>query len=185
MVTAILPSLTDDGNSVASTARNKINQRHSAAFSVNSEITITPERYTRSLSHDRTTSHGANVNVNANAKKKAGKPSALAGLVGIFTGCGALVALGLFLPLPAKFGELDGVTQAQAVAYSFYTVAAMALVVAVFVFIGLRRLRGEDGKGWRVLFGGGAGDGASDGLEGRQVRYISCPWLWIWLLLAN
>lgn len=148
MVTAILPSLTNDTTAEdEAQARIKALQsaRNSAAFSVNSELTITPERYVRSVSVDRESRDVAG--------KKAGRPSALAGYVGLFTGCGALVALVLFLPLPARFGEKEGVTPGQAVAYSFYVVAAVSLVVAVFVSYGLRNLKGEEGKGWKALFG--------------------------------
>ncbi|RDA94309.1 hypothetical protein CP533_3798 [Ophiocordyceps camponoti-saundersi (nom. inval.)] len=157
MVTAILPSLTDeaDAATVASGPPSRIikpNVRLSAAFSVESEATITPERYTRTLSQERsrspTTWDGA-----AKPRAKPGKPSALAGFVGAFTGCGALVSLALFLPLPARFGGLDGVTPGEAVTYSFYVVGAVSLAVALFVSIGLRNLRGEEGKGWRALFG--------------------------------
>ncbi|PHH62577.1 hypothetical protein CDD81_6892 [Ophiocordyceps australis] len=159
MVTAILPSLThesDDG--VSSTAsqdsRAKPNPRLSAAYSVESEATITPERYTRSLSAGSPSNRSG---IQTSPSQYHSKPSALAGLVGLFTGCGALVALALFLPLPARFGELDGVTPGQAVSYSFYSVAAVSLLVAIFVFVGLRNLRGEDAKGWRVLLSMGSG----------------------------
>ncbi|KAF7562015.1 hypothetical protein G7046_g2115 [Stylonectria norvegica] len=149
MVTAILPSLTNDNATLEDDdhARNKAVQRarHSAAFSVNSELTITPERYTRSVSTDRDSRNSGKV--------AAGRPSALAGYVGVFTGCGALVALVLFLPLPARFGEIDGVTPGQAVSYSFYVVSVVSLVVAVFVAFGLRGLKGEEGKGWNMLLG--------------------------------
>lgn len=153
MVTAILPSLTDTHSD--SDAENPLNPRRkanrnprlSAVFSVESEITITPERYTRNLSHDRDSV------THQELSEAPQKPSALAGYVGVFTGCGALVALVLFLPLPTSFGRLDGVTQAQAVAYSFYVVGAVSLFVSVFVFVGLRNLKGEEGKGWRLLLG--------------------------------
>lgn len=152
MVTAILPSLTDDNSDPddLDQARFKAipNARHSAAFSVESEATITPERYTRTVSSDRSSSL-----TRPETDQKAGRPSALAGYVGLFTGCGALVALVLFLPLPARFGDIDGVTPGQAVSYSFYVVGAVSLVVALFVSFGLRNLKGEEGKGWRVLFG--------------------------------
>ncbi|KAK8089985.1 hypothetical protein PG997_004946 [Apiospora hydei] len=75
------------------------------------------------------------------------------GLVGLFTGCGALVSLILFLPLPAQFSKREGVTLADAVTYSFYVVAVVSFFVAIFVFIGLRGLKGEEGKGWRMLLG--------------------------------
>ncbi|PHH90586.1 hypothetical protein CDD83_3230 [Cordyceps sp. RAO-2017] len=151
MVTAILPSLTDeaddDATAVSGSSRNKPNPRLSAAFSVESEVTITPERYSRSLSRERAHSPGQD------AAAKSGKASALAGFVGAFTGCGALVALAVFLPLPARFGGVDGVTPGEAVSYSFYVVGVVSLAVSLFVFFGLRNLKGEDGKGWRVLFG--------------------------------
>lgn len=150
MVTAILPSLTNDADTAkdASALVPKLNRnsRHSAVFSVASEITITPERYSRSLSRERD-------DPDSEAPTEARKPSVLAGFVGLFTGCGALLALVLFLPLPVRFGGIDGVTPGDAVTYSFYTVSAVSLVVAVFVFFGLRNLQGEDGKGWRVLLG--------------------------------
>ncbi|XEU97099.1 hypothetical protein FSHL1_002385 [Fusarium sambucinum] len=150
MVTAILPSLTDDSNSEEDEARARIKAlqnataRSSIAFSVESEATITQERYTQSVS-ERSMSDSAD--------SAAGRPSKLAGFVGLFTGCGALVALTLFLPLPAKFGEDDNTTPAEAVSYSFYVVAVVALVVSLFVAIGLRNIKGEEGKGFRVLFG--------------------------------
>jgi hypothetical protein len=77
----------------------------------------------------------------------------LAGLVGVFTGCGALVALALFLPLPSQFSHIKGITQGQAVADSFYVVGVIPLLVACFCFFGLRGLQGEEGKGWRLLLG--------------------------------
>jgi hypothetical protein len=148
MVTAILPSLTDDTNSrsTGSAPSRKPSRagRNSIAQSIESELTITPERY-RGISEERVP--GAEEDEAKNPRK----PSALAGYVGLFTGCGALVALSLFLPLPAKFGETDGVTPAQAVSRSFYVVGTVAFVVAVFVSFGLRNLKGEEGKGWRVL----------------------------------
>ncbi|GKU01302.1 mfs transporter [Fusarium langsethiae] len=150
MVTAILPSLTDDSNSEEDEARARIKAlqnataRSSIAFSVESEATITQERYTQSVS-ERSMSESAD--------SAAGRPSKLAGFVGLFTGCGALVALTLFLPLPAKFGEDKDTTPAEAVSYSFYVVAVVAFAVSLFVAIGLRNIKGEEGKGFRVLFG--------------------------------
>ncbi|RGP67778.1 mfs transporter [Fusarium longipes] len=150
MVTAILPSLTDDSNSEEDEARARIKAlqnataRSSIAFSVESEATITQERYTQSVSER---------SMSDSAENAAGRPSKLAGFVGLFTGCGALVALTLFLPLPAKFGEDEDTTPAEAVSYSFYVVAVVALAVSLFVAIGLRNIKGEENKGFRVLFG--------------------------------
>ena len=192
MVTAILPSLTDDSEPSSSAdantglpKTNPVNPRgnpRDSALSIESQLTITPERFAESLLRSRVntpdlsnrashrlsvdtyngSSSAADVEGGAfggdgedyaqNRNQNSGKPSKLAGFVGLFTGCGALVALTMFLPLPAEFGRKDGVTMAEAVADSFYVVAVVALFVAVFVFFGLRGLRGEDGKGWRMLF---------------------------------
>lgn len=151
MVTATLPSLTDENNNAEGNkgSRRESNVRHSRqsiAFSVESELTITPERYTRTVSNERVP--GAEQGA-----PQPSKASALAGFVGLFTGCGALVALVLFLPLPTKFGEIEDVTPGEAVSYSFYVVGAISFLVAIFVFVGLRNLRGEEGKGWSVLLG--------------------------------
>lgn len=165
MVTAILPSLTDDeatadgeDHTEERPGARKPNNRHSVAMSFESDATITPQSYTRGLSADGSSSssrRGANggVRTSANEDGRGRKPSALAGYVGLFTGCGALVALSLFLPLPARFSQREGVTPAQAITYSFYVVAIVALGVALFVFFGLKDLKGEEGKGWRMLLG--------------------------------
>lgn len=147
MVTAILPSLTDDSTSDEDDADARFKAlrtaRNSVAFSVESEATITQDRYTHSVSENGST----------DSNDKAGRPSKLAGFVGLFTGCGALVALVLFLPLPVRFGAIDDVTPADAVSYSFYVVSVVAFAVAIFVAIGLRNIKGEEGKGWSVLLG--------------------------------
>jgi hypothetical protein len=120
-----------------------------------SEVTVTPERYrAQSSQSPMSGSQSSLEDTDGESKAEARhKSSALAGYVGLFTGCGALLALGLFLPLPARFGRIEGVTMGQAVTYSFYVVGAISLWVAVFVAFGLRHLRGEEGKGWRLLLG--------------------------------
>lgn len=153
MVTAVLPSLTDenDERNLGSPSRPKPNTHHprdSIAYSVESELTITPQSYTRDVSNERVPRAGDHESA-----QTFGKAPALAGYVGLATGCGALVALVLFLPLPTRFGEIDEVTPGQAVSYSFYVVGAVSLLVSIFVAFGLRGLKGEDGKGWRVLLG--------------------------------
>ncbi|EFX00195.1 major facilitator superfamily transporter [Grosmannia clavigera kw1407] len=152
MVTAILPSLTaetadtsqndDAANSPPKTRRNP----RDSALSMESQLTITPERFAESQQQQSRADSDDD-------SQAASKPGKLAGFVGVFTGCGALVALSLFLPLPAQFGRVDGITMAEAVAHSFYVVALVALFIAVFVFFGLRGLRGEEGKGWHMLLG--------------------------------
>ncbi|KAI1267405.1 hypothetical protein F5Y18DRAFT_337138 [Xylariaceae sp. FL1019] len=179
MVTAILPVLTDDEG--AKEERGEVEgetegesdgvgenrgyvpshqQRGSIAHSFESDATVTPESYGRSIPASETGDVAArgcripnHLDPPPSANAKGRKPSTLAGYVGLFTGCGALVALVLFLPLPTQFGKKEGVTLAEAVTDSFYVVAVVALFVAVFVFFGLRGLKGEEDKGWRMLFG--------------------------------
>ncbi|KAI1369221.1 hypothetical protein F5Y08DRAFT_294024 [Xylaria arbuscula] len=182
MVTAILPVLTgdEDGNTAVggvaeagvyvdgADAVGSVSShvpRASIAASLESDVTITPERFNGSAppasaalnaAQRRGSSSASRAFYSSsanNADAKGRKPSALAGLVGLFTGCGALVALVLFLPLPAYFSKREGVTPAQAITDSFYVVGAVALAVAVFVTFGLRGLNGEEGKGWRMLLG--------------------------------
>ncbi|KAI1492185.1 hypothetical protein F5X96DRAFT_628165 [Biscogniauxia mediterranea] len=166
MVTATLPVLTADGDEDGNEAdtmdtededederRRKQDARRSIAISLESDMTITPERFTRSISSDERRRDSNASFENDSYSNKGRKPSTLAGYVGLFTGCGALVALTLFLPLPTQFSRKEGVTPARAITDSFYVVAAVALLVAVFVFFGLRGLRGEENKGWRTLLG--------------------------------
>ncbi|KAK4123299.1 hypothetical protein N657DRAFT_597752 [Parathielavia appendiculata] len=151
MVTAVLPSLTDEtGPAGRRTTRapSPPSGRPSVTLSVDSEVTITPERFRNSTSYE----HPLQDEWSQETGGK-GKSSALAGFVGVFTGCGALVALSLFLPLPARFSKIEGVPLADAVRYSYYVVGVVSFLVAIFVFFGLRGLRGEEGKGWRMLFG--------------------------------
>ncbi|KAK3995966.1 hypothetical protein QBC44DRAFT_318849 [Cladorrhinum sp. PSN332] len=149
MVTAILPSLTDETSPAVEAVRKPSTAgAQSVALSVDSEATITPERFQGEPGDGSPASAEETSSL-----LDTGKPSALAGYVGLFTGCGALVALSLFLPLPARFGKIDGVTMGQAVQYSFYVVGVVSFFVAVFVFFGLKNIRGEEGKGWRLLLG--------------------------------
>ncbi|KAF2856685.1 hypothetical protein T440DRAFT_462935 [Plenodomus tracheiphilus IPT5] len=144
MVTAILPSMTHvrpvKPDPRSPTRRN--GRSHVVAPSISSELTITPARF-RSSSRDPI--------VDAPARKdKGASTSQLAGLVGVFTGCGALVALSVFLPLPTQFQQA-GESPATAVASAFYVVGAIALLVAIGCFFGLRQLPGEEAKGWKRL----------------------------------
>lgn len=122
---------------------------HGPTPSVSSEITITPVRY-KSLSRTRPTQETAAPNKGHTPTSNAGT-SQLAGLVGMFTGMGALIALAVFLPLPAYF-QSHHATPAHSVQYSFYIVAAIAFIVAIAIFFGLRNLPGEDGKSISALF---------------------------------
>ncbi|KAI0389804.1 hypothetical protein F5Y17DRAFT_100604 [Xylariaceae sp. FL0594] len=160
------------GNVSSSDERFPRSHRASIAMSLESDVTITPERFNRSLSNRRGQGEDGSMRRGSSASQApypasasphpaadpsrsditGRKPSALAGYVGLFTGCGALVALSCFLPLPAHFSKRPGVTPAQAITDSFYVVGTVALGVAIFVFFGLRGLKGEEGKGWGMLF---------------------------------
>ncbi|KAF2021902.1 putative MFS transporter [Aaosphaeria arxii CBS 175.79] len=144
MVTAILPTMTiaTDSNDPRSPTRTH-RPSHTLAPSISSELTITPARF---RDHSPSSEFTARKEARASA-------SHLAGLVGMFTGCGALVALLVFLPLPTRFQHV-GHSPATAVADAFYVVGAVAVVVALGCFFGLRNLPGEDGKGLKRLVRG-------------------------------
>ncbi|PKY06979.1 MFS transporter [Aspergillus campestris IBT 28561] len=77
--------------------------------------------------------------------------SRLAGFVGMCAGCGALVALVVFLPLPARLQQ-SGLSPPQSIQCSYYLVAAVAVVVSIGSLIGLKDLPGEEHKGWGSLW---------------------------------
>ncbi|KAE9964534.1 hypothetical protein BLS_008255 [Venturia inaequalis] len=144
MVTAILPAMT---HRRFAPIRNPPSPRtvngssHTQAPSISSELTITPARF-----RSRTPS------AQGSRPLTTSEPSAsqLAGIVGMLTGFGALVALLFFLRLPTRFQD-HGISPSQAVADSFYVVGSVALAVAVGCFFGLRGLSGEEDKGWKRL----------------------------------
>jgi MFS family permease len=126
MVTAVLPTVT-----------GKALRDQAYRTSVSSELTITPARL-----NGRQNSHHSDNTASPSAR--------LSGFVGLFAGCGALVSLGVFLPLPARFEKL-GLSPAQAIQRSYYLVATVAMLISLISFIGLRNLPDEEGKGWRAL----------------------------------
>lgn len=77
--------------------------------------------------------------------------SRLAGFAGMFAGCGALVSLAIFLPLPDRF-QKSGISPSQALQYSYYLVAVVAVLVSIWCFFGLRNLPGEEDKKWKSLW---------------------------------
>jgi hypothetical protein len=189
MVTAILPSMTGNSREIENVNGHNAgvvaagNIRHSITPSLDSDLTITPTTY-----NDRPKPLRANGNTDKAASQTSSSPPRLAGLVGVFTGCGALVALTIFLPLPAQFSHLKGATQGQAVADSFYVVGAIALLVACFCFLGLRRLQGEEGKGWRLLLAKSPrldGYDAATHPENQQDGHARVPFLPYWRLLLD
>lgn len=147
MVTAILPSMTAprEDSDEANLSRNTPDASNAHGFSpsISSELTVTPLRL-NNQSNLRSPSNGLT-------------PTRLAGIVGIFTGCGALLALGFFLRLPELI-ERRGTSPGQALADSYYIVGALSLILALSCFIGLRNLHGEDDKGWRNLVYGNLND---------------------------
>ncbi|KAA6416404.1 MAG: MFS general substrate transporter [Lasallia pustulata] len=147
MVTAILPSMTavskSKADSGSATCNTQTSTGHAASPSISSELTVTPMR----LRACKPPSESA-----SEATLSKSSPTRLAGFVGMFTGCGALVALGLFLPLPARFQEA-GLEPGKAVAASYYIVGGIAVAVSSVCFVGLRHLNGEEGKGWHALLG--------------------------------
>ena len=118
---------------------------HGATPSVSSELTITPTRYASNSRTRQPLGEGTAEPKAEPSEDRSAGTSQLAGYVGLFTGAGALLALLLFLPLPAYF-QGKGQSPARSLQISFYLVAAVAFCVAVFIFLGLRHLPGEDEK---------------------------------------
>lgn len=110
--------------------------RHAATDSIISDVTITPARY-----HSETSQNG----VTTTRVDSTRNTSKIAGYVGMFTGCGALLALSLFLPLPARF-QKRGITPAHALQYSYYLVAGVAFALAIICFFGFIQLQGDTVK---------------------------------------
>lgn len=136
MITAILPLMISpryhEGESNIST--------HSAS---NFHDPLPSPRLT--VSPDRT-----RTGLEARKSYSSSTPTRLAGIVGFFTGCGALVALGLFLRLPELL-QRAGVNPDQSLVRSYYIVGFLALVLSLVCLYGLRHLNGEEGKSWRNL----------------------------------
>lgn len=114
-------------------------------LSISSELTITPARIASASSQSAPA-----VPKQTHHATPSSDSSRVAGLVGVCAGCGALLALGLFLPIPARL-ERAGASSDQAWKHSYYIVAAVAMAVAAVCFFGFRNLQGEDGKGLHRL----------------------------------
>ncbi|PGG95890.1 hypothetical protein AJ79_09827 [Helicocarpus griseus UAMH5409] len=159
MVTAVLPAITagktlldnappissqSSGAATPTPARSNVSRRscgHVATPSNSSELTITPVLYQARLPSPKP----------AEKKPQRGSTSHLAGFVGMLTGSGAVVALLVFLPLPAWF-EKSGQSPAQSIKLSYYIVALLALIVSSVCFIGLRHLPDDRYTGWKSIF---------------------------------
>ena len=156
MVTAILPSMTIPNSNDTldkSPAHADHACGHTISPSISSELTITPARLQvqsqEPFLKSETLSHRSS-------------PTRLAGFVGMFTGFGALLALGLFLPLPTQFQKLH-IGPGPAIAYTYYVVGGVAFLVAGICFFGLKNLKGEEEKSWRALVSGHRATGVSLG----------------------
>ncbi|KAL6715706.1 hypothetical protein ACLMJK_006667 [Lecanora helva] len=145
MVTAILPAMmtTSGKHDEAKTAATERlgGEGHGIPPSICSDATITPRK--DQDSHIQKT------------------PSRLAGIVGLFTGCGALLALGFLLRLPDLL-QRTGLGAQRALTASYYIVGLLALVLSLICYIGLRNLKSEDGKGYRLLLFGQPNDKSLD-----------------------
>lgn len=128
---------------------------HGTSPSVSSDLTITQGFYSsrsQTLIDDREAGQPPGGDgAECETKDKTAGTSQLAGFVGFFTGAGALLALGVFLPLPAHFQNM-GQSQAQSVRTSYYIVGAIAFCVAVLIYFGLRDLPGENEKSFSALW---------------------------------
>lgn len=166
MVTAILPSIVAVRNDEAArsagspatgpSTSEQQGAHHSMSPSLSSELTITPARLARMPIASKDSAP-------EEAPSKPASPTLLAGFVGLFTGCGALLALAVFLPLPARLQAFQGVSPAQAVRYSYYVVGCIAFLVAIGCLLGLRSLAGENGHRRKNELGVD-----DDGRTGRQ-----------------
>jgi Major Facilitator Superfamily len=110
-------------------------RNHVSSPSVASELAITPDRF---RSHEE----GVSQIPDHPQPDARISTSRAAGFVGMLTGCGALIALLLFLPLPKRFQD-RGMDPAMALRHSFYIVAGIAFFLALWCFVGLRSLTSD------------------------------------------
>ena len=136
MVTAVLPTMClNPKKSLDGLSGNGIGQGHAPSVSVSSQLTVTPARY-------RSHSPASSAKIAADsedAETFRSSTSKIAGFAGMLTGCGALIALGVFLPLPAVF-EKNGASAEMAWQSTYYVVALIAGLISGLCFIGFRNL---------------------------------------------
>ena len=135
MVTAVLPAVSSSTNAAEvkdDPSSAPAGRAHASSPSSISEVTNTPTSYRANGGSDATKA----------VTQSFSSTSRVAGLVGMLTGGGALIALLVFLPLPARF-QKDGMTPEKALQRSFYIVATAALVLSGWCFLGLRNLQYE------------------------------------------
>ncbi|OJD15423.1 hypothetical protein AJ78_04323 [Emergomyces pasteurianus Ep9510] len=159
MVTAVLPAITasksslniasefsDQSSGITTPTPPQLDESqrsygHAPRPSNASELTITPVLYRSRIPDSEV----------IEKKPERGSTSHLAGIVGMLTGSGAVVALLGFLPLPAWF-EKFGQSPSQSIKLSYYIVALLSLTVSIVCFIGLRNLPDDRYTDWRSMF---------------------------------
>ena len=137
MVTAILPLMVSQhSGTVGSLSRHLHPRNHN---------TVPSQTFPDGTYESTTTNYQDDSDClsDLNLLSKKPLPNRLAGLVGLSTGCGALLALILFLPLPTFF-QRKGFLPGSALQNSFYVVGTVSLVVALFCLIGLHNLGDKD-----------------------------------------
>lgn len=166
MVTAVLPAMSSavnadhdndgvnshvqeqhvDHRPSAGGSANEEGSTHAPSLSVSSELTVTPATY-QSQSTEATETE---VTATSHLVDPTAATSKIAGYVGMFAGCGALLALILFLPLPERF-QKHGYSPESSLQYSYYIVASVALLVSVWCLIGLHGLHEEGVKSTSIF----------------------------------
>ena len=144
MVTAVLPTMSSKANldpNSNKTDTNAPHHTHAHTASRVSQATITQSSYLNDVSRNsKPSTHDGYQENHSN----------IAGLVGMATGCGALVALTIFLPLPARF-QHSGTSPDLAIQYSYYIVASFALLIAILCFFGLRGIAADGSSSWGLV----------------------------------
>ena len=148
MVTAVLPTMSYESNFLPVPSNEaQPGGRRQPAPSGASDITITPARYQSNAQNGNAVASESKEPALASSKSSA----RVSGFVGMFTGCGALIALTVFLPLPAIF-QKSGKSSGYSLQLSYYIVAVVAFVVAICCLVGLQSLKSEQSKSITSLF---------------------------------
>ncbi|KAK9371025.1 major facilitator superfamily domain-containing protein [Lipomyces kononenkoae] len=92
------------------------------------ETTATAQHETHEIPHGRYISRPAPV-----------RNGTLSGLVGLCTGLGAVMAVTVFLPIPTRLEKWYDLSPEESLKKAFYVVGAIAIVVGVVLFLGLRQ----------------------------------------------
>lgn len=127
-----------DGSASSADNGHEDGSTHAPSVSVSSELTITPALYQSSSAHGASTRGlGSSATIDPPAAS-----SKIAGYVGMFAGCGALLALVIFLPFPERL-QKHGSSPEMALKLSYYGVAGAAFLVSLWCLVGLRGLHEE------------------------------------------